>query len=74
MNNFNLQAIQQIKNMMSMLNGNANPAIMLQSLAQTNPQLQRVLQMCQGQNPKDVFYAQCKQMNVNPDEILNMFK
>lgn len=72
--NFNPQAIQQLKSMMAMLNGNANPGMVLQSLAQSNPQFQQVLQMCQGQNPKDVFYTRCQEMGVNPDDILNLFR
>ena len=51
-----------------------NPQAFLQNLASQNPQLQQVMQMCNSTNPKDVFYALCKQRNVNPDDILNQLK
>lgn len=71
---FNPQTMQQIRNMKAMLQGSPNPMAVFQSLAQMNPQINQVLQMCQGQNPKDLVYAQCKQMGINPDEFINMLK
>ena len=71
---FNPQTMQQIRNMKAMLQGSSNPMAVFQSLAQMNPQINQLLQMCQGQNPKDIFYAQCKQIGINPDEFINMIK
>lgn len=62
---------QQLKNLYGMVQ---NPQAFLQNLASQNPQLQQVMQMCNSTNPKDVFYALCKQRNVNPDDILNQLK
>lgn len=70
----NNPAIQQIKQMMGMLNGVQNPQAILQQVAQQNPQLAQVMQMCQGKNPQEVFYQMCNQRGINPDEILNALK
>lgn len=70
----NMQAIQQVKQMMNMFRSAGNPQQMLMQAAQQNPQLNNVLKMCSGKNPKDVFYAQCEQMGINPDEVINALK
>lgn len=70
----NLQAIQQIKQMMTMMNAAANPQQALMQAAQQNPALNAVMQMCSGKNPKDVFYAMCQQSGVNPDDVLNQLR
>ena len=65
---------QQLKNLYGMMQNAQNPQAFLQNLARQNPQLQQVMQMCNSTNPRDVFYALCKQKGVNPDEILNQLK
>lgn len=52
------QGIQQVKNIMRM----GNPM--------ANPQLAQVMQMCQGQNPEQVFYAMCKQRGIDANAFL----
>lgn len=59
------QGIQQVKNLMRMANGNP------MSIMQQNPQLAQVMQMCQGQNPQQVFLELCKQRGVDPNAFLN---
>ena len=59
------QNIQQIKGLMQMANGNP------MALAQQNPALAQVMQMCKGQNPEQMFYAMCKQQGINPNDIIN---
>lgn len=66
--------VNQIKAIINMANGNANPTQIFQNMAKNNPQMQQVLQMCQGQNPKDVFMQMCQQKGINPNDILNIFK
>lgn len=68
----NMQAIGQIKQMMNTLRTVKNPQQVLSQVAQQNPQLSAVLQMCNGRNPKDVFYDQCQKQGVNPDDVLKM--
>lgn len=70
----NMQAIQSVKRMMGMLKTVQNPQAAIMQAAQQNPMLNNVLSLCQGKNPKDVFYAQCQKMGVNPDEILSMLR
>ena len=74
MNQDMMQGIQQIKFMMKQMQTLQNPNIAIQQMAQSNPQIQQVMQMCQGQNPKDIFYSMCKQRGVDPNEIINMLK
>lgn len=63
-----MQQIQQVKGLMALSKG--NPMAILQS----NPQMQQVMQMCKGQNPKAVFENMCKQQGINPDAIINALK
>lgn len=70
----NPQAIQQVKRMMNMFRAASNPQQMLMQAAQQNPAIGTVMQMCNGKNPKDVFYEQCQKMGVNPDEIINQLR
>ncbi len=73
-NGINPQAIQQVKRMMNMFRAASNPQQMLMQAAQQNPAIGTVMQMCNGKNPKDVFYEQCKKMGVNPDDIINQLR
>lgn len=59
-----MQNIQKVKGMMGMFQG--NPMMMMQQ----NPMFNQVLQMCNGQNPKDVFMSLCKQQGCDPNAIL----
>lgn len=65
------QAVQSVKQMMGMLRAAKNPQAALMAAAQQNPALGSVMQMCQGRNPKDVFYEQCKQHGVNPNDVIS---
>lgn len=65
------QAVQQIKQMMGAITSMQNPQAALMQIAQQNPQISRVLQMCQGKNPKEVFYEQCKQHGADPSSIVS---
>lgn len=66
----NNQMFQQLKSMMGMLQTAQNPTLVLQQVAQRNPQMASVLQMCNGKNPKDVFYSLCQQSGIDPNTIL----
>lgn len=58
------QGIQQVKGIMQMANG--NPVAIMQK----NPMFKQVMQMCNGKNPEQLFYAMCKQQGINPNDIL----
>lgn len=68
--------LANIKNMMNLIRSAGNPQQMLQSVAQSNPQVQQVLSMVQSSHmsPKDLFYQMAQQKGVDPDQILNMLK
>lgn len=57
-----MQSIQQVKQIMRMGD------------LKQNPQMQQIMQMCQGQNPQVVFEAMCRQMGVNPNDVLNAIR
>lgn len=62
-----------IKQMISTIKGIQNPQAMLTQMAQQNPQLGAILKASNG-NYEQAFKSMAKQMNVNPDEIINMLK
>ena len=66
--------VGQLKNIYNMLSKSSNPQAMLAEMAQKDPNIAWVMQMCKNGNPKDLFYALCKQRGVNPDDILNQLK
>lgn len=57
-----MQSIQQVKQIMRMGD------------LKQNPQMQQVMQICQGQNPQVVFETMCRQMGVNPNDVLNAIR
>ena len=65
-----------IKQMMNMVRGASNPQAMLQSMAQSNPQLRQVMNVVQqaGGDPQRAFYAVCEQKGINPQQILDALK
>ncbi|MCH5211005.1 MAG: hypothetical protein J1F01_08600 [Oscillospiraceae bacterium] len=69
-----MNAIQSVKNMMNMFKGATNPQQMMMNMMSQNPQLAGVMNMLNGRNPKDVFYEQCKQSGINPDEVINALR
>lgn len=68
--------LTQIKQMMNMVRSAGNPQMMLQSMAQNNPQLKQVLDIIQqsGGDPKAAFYKMAQEKGIDPDQILSMLK
>lgn len=64
------QAAQSAKKMMGMLNGVKNPKQALMMAAQQNPQLNSVMQMVGGRDPRQVFYEECQKGGIDPEDIL----
>lgn len=62
--------IAAFKQMAGMLSTAKDPQSALSMLAQQNPQIQQVMQMCQGKNPRDVFVQACKSRGINPDQLI----
>lgn len=74
MNEQFMQGIQQVKGMMRQVQMMSNPRQGISQLMQQNPQMSQVMQICNGQNPKQVFYSMCQQRGVDPEQIINMLK
>ena len=62
-----------IKSMIQNFKMLSNPQAYIQKAMHDNPQLQAILQASNG-NAEQAFRNMAKQMNVNPDEIINMLK
>lgn len=69
-----MQAAQSAKRMMGMLSAAKNPEAAIMKAAQQNPQLNAVMQMCNGRNPQKVFEERCKQYGVNPDDAIKQIQ
>lgn len=70
----NPQMLQQIKQMMNVVKTMQNPQQALQQMIGQNPQMSAVMQMCQGKDPKEVFYAECKKRGVDPESVLSQLR
>lgn len=66
--------IGQVKSLYNMMQNAQNPQAFIAQMASQNPQFAQILQMCQSNNPRDMFYMLCKQKGINPDTILNQLK
>ena len=65
--------LQQMINMVSHSN---NPMQLMQTMAQSNPQLQSILNLIQTsqKSPKDLFFEIARQRGVDPQQILQMLQ
>lgn len=71
----------QLQMLINLIKGGGNPQQMLSSMAQSNPQLQEIMQMLQGKNGADIekiarqLYAN-KGMDINAaiQQVQNMFR
>ena len=72
-NNNNNGGLQQIINMVSHSN---NPMQLMQTMAQSNPQLQSILNLIltSQKSPKDLFFEMAQQRGVDPQQILQMLQ
>lgn len=71
MNNQSAQMVQSFQRMAQMLKGVNNPEAAMMQLAQQNPQVAQIMQMCQGKNPKEVFLQECQRRGIDPQQIMN---
>lgn len=65
MNNQSAQMVQSFQRMAQMLKGVKNPEAAMMQLAQQNPQVAQIMQMCQGKNPKEVFLQECQRRGID---------
>lgn len=68
--------LDQIKRMMNFVRYSQNPRMALESMIQSNPQIQNVMDIVRqnGGDAKTAFYNLAKQKGVDPNEILNMLR
>lgn len=71
-----LNNLQQVKNMMSLVQGASNPTMMMQTMISQNPKLKEVMEYVNqnGGDAKSAFYAMAKQKGVDPEQILSMLR
>lgn len=53
-----------------MMKSAQNPQQALSAIAQKNPQLNSIMQMCAGKNPRDVFVAECQKRGIDPEQAI----
>ena len=70
----NPQMIASAKRMVGLLNAAKDPAAALNKVAGQNPTLAAALKLCNGRDPKEVFYELCDKNGINPDDILKQLK
>lgn len=63
----NFSGFHQLANMLKTAQ---NPDAALNMLAQRNPQMQQIMQMCNGKNPRDVFMAECQKRGIDPAQAM----
>lgn len=70
------QAIGPVRQIMQTVQAASNPALALQQMAGSNPQMQQALQLVQqsGGDAKAAFYKLAQQNGVDPQQILAMLK
>lgn len=70
----NPQAAQQIRQMASALRAVSNPQAALAQMAQQNPQIASIMQMCKGKSPQVVFEEQCRQHGLDPNDAMQQIQ
>lgn len=68
--------LDQIRNMMNMVRYSQDPRMAMESMIQSNPQFQNVMNLIRqnGGDPKTAFYNLARQKGVNPDDILKLLR
>lgn len=68
--------LDRIKQMMNLIRNSRNPRMALESMIQSNPKMQNVMDMVRqnGGDPKTAFLNLAKQKGIDPNEILNMLR
>lgn len=70
----NQAAIQSVKRMMGMYKAAKNKQASLQMIAQQNPQINGILQICGPGGLRNSFYQLCKEQGVDPEEVLRQLQ
>ena len=70
----NPQAAQQIRQMASALRSVSNPQAALAQMAQQNPNVAAIMQMCRNKNPQAIFVEQCRQHGIDPNDAMQQIQ
>lgn len=66
--------MDSLKQAYQMFKNSKNPRVLMQMMAQRNPQLQPMIQMLNnGGNPEQIFRSMAQQRGINPDEFIKQF-
>lgn len=68
----NNAALTNFQQLARMLQSVKNPAAAISALAQQNPQVSQIMQLCNGKDPKQVFIAECKNRGIDPNQAMRM--
>ena len=62
--------------MMNMVKSAGNPQAMLQSIAQSNPQMKQVMDLVNqaGGDPRSAFYKMAQDRGIDPEQILSLLR
>lgn len=66
-------AIQGFQRISRMIQGTQNPQVAIAQFIQSNPQMQQIVSMCNGKNPRDIFIQECKNRGLDPNETMKKF-
>lgn len=60
--------------MMGMYKAAKKPQAALQMIAQQNPQINGILQLCGSGGLRNSFYQMCREQGVDPEEVLRQLQ
>ena len=58
------------RQVLGMFNMSQNKTETLNLIAQRNPKMQQIMQMCSGKNPREVFIAECNRRGIDPQQAM----
>lgn len=53
-----------------MLKSAQNPSAVISQIAQQNPQMRQIVQMCQGRDPRQLFIDECRRRGIDPEQAM----
>ena len=67
----NMPNMNNIRQTYQMLKSKGNPMMLMQNMAQNNPQLKPILQAINsGTSPQQIFNSMCQQKGIDPNEFI----
>ena len=71
-----IPGLDNVRNLLTMMRGAANPNALVQGLLQNTPQYRQAMDLVRqnGGDAKTAFYNLAQQKGIEPNEILNLFR